>query len=76
VYSETGRGTTFKIYLPRIDEGAQEYKRSTDVEEIFHGTETILLAEDEEMVRKLAREALETYGYHVLEAANGGAFNL
>jgi len=73
VYSEVGQGTTFKIYLPRIDEGAQDYKRSTEVEEIFHGTETILLAEDEEMVRNLAREVLETYGYHVLEAANGGS---
>jgi nitrogen-specific signal transduction histidine kinase/ActR/RegA family two-component response regulator len=71
VYSEVGRGTTFKIYLPRVDEGAQEYKRSAEVEEIFQGTETILLAEDEEMVRKLAREVLETYGYQVLEAANG-----
>jgi two-component system, cell cycle sensor histidine kinase and response regulator CckA len=73
VYSEIGQGTTFKIYLPRIDEGAQDYKRSTEVEEVFHGTETILLAEDEEMVRNLAREVLETYGYHVLEAANGGS---
>jgi CheY-like chemotaxis protein len=73
VYSEVGRGTTFKVYLPRVDEGAQEYKRSAEDEEADRGTETILLAEDEEIVRKLAREVLETYGYHVLEAANGGA---
>jgi CheY-like chemotaxis protein len=39
----------------------------------LYGSETILLAEDEEVVRKLAREVLEIYGYQVLEAANGGA---
>jgi two-component system, cell cycle sensor histidine kinase and response regulator CckA len=73
VYSEVGRGTTFKVYLPRVDEGAQEYKRSTEAEEAIRGVETILLAEDEEMVRKLARQVLEMYGYQVLDAANGGA---
>jgi len=73
VYSEVGRGTTFKVYLPRVDEGAQEYKRTPEIEEILQGTETILLAEDEELVRALAREILETYGYRVLEASNGGA---
>jgi two-component system cell cycle sensor histidine kinase/response regulator CckA len=73
VYSEVGHGTTFKVYLPRIDEGAQEYRQTAETEEALQGTETILLAEDEEMVRTLAREILETYGYQVLEAANGGA---
>ena len=73
VYSEVGRGTTFKIYLPRVDEGAEEYKRGAGTEETLQGAETILLAEDEEMVRKLARQVLEMYGYRVLEAANGGA---
>jgi PAS domain S-box-containing protein len=72
VYSELGRGTTFKIYLPRVDEGAQEYERA-ESEGATQGTETVLLAEDEEAVRKLARQILEMYGYHVLEAANGGA---
>ncbi|HKC66514.1 MAG TPA: PAS domain S-box protein, partial [Pyrinomonadaceae bacterium] len=73
VYSEVGQGTTFKVYLPRVDEEAQEYKRTIETEELLQGTETILLAEDEEIVRQLAREILETYGYRVLEAANGGA---
>jgi two-component system cell cycle sensor histidine kinase/response regulator CckA len=73
VYSEAGRGTTFKVYLPRVDEGAQEYKRSAETVEDLQGTGTILLAEDEEMVRTLARQVLEMYGYQVLEAADGGA---
>jgi two-component system cell cycle sensor histidine kinase/response regulator CckA len=73
VYSEVGRGTTFKVYLPRVDENAQEYRQATDTGEVLQGTETILLAEDEEIVRTLAREILESYGYQVLEAANGGA---
>jgi PAS domain S-box-containing protein len=72
VYSELGQGTTFKVYLPRIDEGAAEYKRSAENEDAFRGTETVLLAEDEEMVRKLSARVLEMYGYQVLEAANGG----
>jgi two-component system cell cycle sensor histidine kinase/response regulator CckA len=73
VYSEVGRGTTFKVYLPRVDDGPQEYARGSESEEGLHGTETILLAEDEELVRKLAREVLEMFGYKVLEASNGGA---
>ncbi|HEV7684382.1 MAG TPA: response regulator [Pyrinomonadaceae bacterium] len=73
LYSEVGQGTTFKVYLPRVDEGAEEYKRSAESEETFQGAETILVAEDEEMVRKLAVQVLEMHGYRVLEAANGGA---
>jgi two-component system cell cycle sensor histidine kinase/response regulator CckA len=73
VYSEVGRGTTFKVYLPRVDESAQEYKQSAEVRESVQGTETVLLAEDEEIVRELAREVLEAYGYQVLVATNGGS---
>ncbi|HWN12144.1 MAG TPA: PAS domain S-box protein [Pyrinomonadaceae bacterium] len=73
VYSEVGRGTTFKIYLPRVDEGAQEVERSAETDGAMQGSETVLVAEDEEAVRALARQVLEIYGYHVLEAANGGA---
>jgi PAS domain S-box-containing protein len=71
VYSEVSRGTTFKIYLPRVDEGAQDYKRSAEVEESLYGTETILVAEDDERLRNLVREVLEGYSYKVLLAANG-----
>lgn len=73
VYSEIGQGTTFKIYLPRIDEEAQPYKLTSEITDGLNGTETVLLVEDEEMVRKLARQILTTQGYEVLEAANGGA---
>jgi PAS domain S-box-containing protein len=73
VYSEVGRGTTFKIYLPRVDEGVQESERSQEIIDDRQGSETILLAEDEEAVRTLARHVLEMHGYQVLEAANGGA---
>ncbi|HJQ22743.1 MAG TPA: response regulator [Blastocatellia bacterium] len=73
VYSEPGRGTTFKVYWPHCGEGAPAYQPDAKVEEALRGSETILLAEDEEMVRQLARAVLEMYGYQVLEAANGGA---
>lgn len=72
VYSEVGRGTTFKIYLPRVDEQpAREAPRTA--RDVIRGTETVLVAEDEEMVRQLACEVLTTYGYKVLPAANGGS---
>jgi two-component system, cell cycle sensor histidine kinase and response regulator CckA len=73
VYSELGQGTSFKIYLPPVIEGVSEDKRSSEVVGTIQGSETILLAEDEEMVRTLARQVLEMYGYHVLEASHGGA---
>jgi CheY-like chemotaxis protein len=71
VYSEIGRGTTFKIYLPRVDERAEEYRRSIEDAKVTRGNETILLVEDEEMLRKLARQTLKGQGYQILEAANG-----
>jgi two-component system, cell cycle sensor histidine kinase and response regulator CckA len=73
VYSEIGRGTTFKVYLPRFDEGAQEFKRKAEVQDALQGTETILLTEDEEVVRKLSVRVLEMFGYQVLAAADGEA---
>jgi CheY-like chemotaxis protein len=71
VYSEPGSGTTFKIYIPQstdltpvgdpvIEEPLSEY----------YGTETVLVAEDDEMVRKLVCETLEAYGYSVIEASD------
>jgi PAS domain S-box-containing protein len=74
VHSELGRGTTFKIYLPRVASTGQavahvaapvEYRR------VEPGTETVLLVEDEANLRYLARQYLEKQGYKVIEAADG-----
>lgn len=73
VYSEIGLGTTFKIFLPSTEESPQAYNRDCGPEEFLRGTETVLLTEDEEVVRKLACQVLRIYGYHVLEAADGTA---
>jgi two-component system cell cycle sensor histidine kinase/response regulator CckA len=74
VYSEVGLGTAFKIYLPRADKPeeneASDEMTSSDTE-ILKGTETVLLVEDEEMVRVMTREILLESGYHILEARNG-----
>jgi two-component system, cell cycle sensor histidine kinase and response regulator CckA len=74
VYSETGRGTTFKIYLPRIAETVESPAQvAVPVESasVEPGTETILLVEDEANLRYLARQFLEKQGYRVIEAADG-----
>jgi CheY-like chemotaxis protein len=71
VYSEVGHGTTFKIYLPRLKETVTSRKSDPGVSFMPGGTETILLAEDEDSVRGLVRLALETVGYKVLEARSG-----
>jgi PAS domain S-box-containing protein len=68
VYSEPGKGTTFKVYLPRIDQAAEVIApTNVAVDEPSRGSETILLVEDEEAVRSLARGLLESRGYQVLE---------
>ena len=74
VFSEVGRGTTFKIYLPRIEsmsEPAAPMVKSPDVRVAEPGTETILVVEDEPNLRYLARQYLEKQGYKVIEAADG-----
>ncbi|MBA2620423.1 MAG: PAS domain S-box protein [Acidobacteria bacterium] len=72
VESEEGAGTTFKIYLPRVDEDAEASPAQVKTHEIIErGTETILLVEDEEIVRNMSRRMLEACGYRVIEAANG-----
>ncbi len=71
VYSEIGKGTCFKIYLPRVDQLAENPGAPQPFAEAPHGTETVLLAEDEQDVREVAREFLESGGYKVLEACNG-----
>ncbi|MHB8503844.1 MAG: response regulator, partial [Candidatus Acidiferrales bacterium] len=71
MYSEVGKGTSFKIYLPRVDQPEDKGGIPLALAEAPRGTETILLAEDEQDVREVAREFLESGGYTVLEAHNG-----
>jgi PAS domain S-box-containing protein len=71
VYSELGQGTTFKIYLPREEEPLEEIREKVVNGELPLGSETVLVAEDEEEVRKLAVRILEKQGYKVLEASQG-----
>jgi signal transduction histidine kinase/CheY-like chemotaxis protein len=71
VYSELGKGTTFKIYLPRVDEVAETESEKKHKEEFARGSGTILLAEDEKEVREVTREFLELAGYTVIDAKDG-----
>ncbi|HXM34637.1 MAG TPA: PAS domain S-box protein, partial [Pyrinomonadaceae bacterium] len=70
VSSEIGKGTTFKIYLPQVDE-ALDAAVLDDAQPAPHGTETILLVEDEEQVRQIAQQILIALDYKVLAATNG-----
>ena len=70
VYSEVGRGTSFKVYLPRVD-GVPAAEGPSPGAELRGGTETILLVEDEESVRRLGIRVLARAGYTVLAAAEG-----
>jgi two-component system cell cycle sensor histidine kinase/response regulator CckA len=70
LYSEPGKGTTFKIYLPRVDDAASEQEIAC-MQPLPKGTETVLLVEDEEQVRRIIKEVLERQGYKVLSASNG-----
>jgi len=71
VYSVQGKGTIFKIYLPRVDEPLEEIRKEVLKKELPGGNETILIVEDEEEVRKLAGRILERQGYRILETLNG-----
>jgi CheY-like chemotaxis protein len=71
VYSEPGKGTTFKVYLPRVD-GPVEAARTVDPPATLRGSETILLVEDDDQVRDVARSLLLKSGYQVIEARNAG----
>lgn len=71
VDSQIGAGTTFRVYLPRVAEQSEAVEITDSPAEFLTGTETILLVEDEELVRKLSREMLETCGYTVIEAREG-----
>ncbi|MEO8844081.1 MAG: ATP-binding protein [Kofleriaceae bacterium] len=72
VDSELGAGTTFSIYLPSHAPPFETPKAVPITPVVQHGTETILVVEDDEQVRKLTREVLRTHGYTVLEANNPG----
>ena len=75
VYSETGKGTSFKIYLPRFSATgetlATQPALAADADQPVPGHETILLVEDEENLRRLARQYLENQGYNVIDAPDG-----
>ncbi len=73
IYSDKGQGTSIKIYLPSVSEvspeirGMEEKVEASEIE----GTEIVLFAEDQEMVRDITVEALEEYGYKVIQAIDG-----
>jgi two-component system, cell cycle sensor histidine kinase and response regulator CckA len=71
VYSEPGRGTTFKIYLPQVAEGASAVPGLTAPEMTARGTETVLMVDDDDTLRELIEELLKLEGYTVLAARNG-----
>lgn len=71
VYSEPGHGTSFKIYFPRVDAPAIELRRPAPPKVMASGQETLLLVEDDGLVRRLTERILKQAGYHVLVAANG-----
>ncbi len=71
VYSELGLGTTFKVYLPRVDAAVRQSPTADTIKAPSKGSETILLVEDEESLRTLTRTMLEQNGYTVLEAGGG-----
>jgi two-component system cell cycle sensor histidine kinase/response regulator CckA len=70
-HSELGHGTTFRIYLPRVEDRAETADTVRAASSGLEGSETVLLVEDEESVRQLVSETLASRGYKVLEAENG-----
>ncbi|MGQ9636338.1 MAG: ATP-binding protein [Thermodesulfobacteriota bacterium] len=71
VYSEPGKGTTFKIYLPRVDEIETSFSPTPGPSSSLNGNETILIVEDESGVRELILRVLKDRGYQVFSASNG-----
>lgn len=71
VYSELSKGTVFKVYLPLIEQTVQSVGQKEPEIEFLGGSETILLAEDSDSLREMAKEYLESVGYSVLETSSG-----
>jgi PAS domain S-box-containing protein len=71
VESGPGKGTTFEILLPASGPGIQRWTSPAQVPNPLHGSETVLIAEDEDDVRIMARNLLQSYGYAVIEAEDG-----
>jgi signal transduction histidine kinase/ActR/RegA family two-component response regulator len=72
LYSEVGAGTTFKVYLPRVEGAPARIPSPLPISAEARGSETVLLVEDEEQVRTVAANILRRAGYHVLEARGAG----
>ena len=73
VYSQPGQGTNFRIYLPRIEPSAVAKNDPAPVDSTVRGTETILVVEDQDQLRKMTVRVLQGHGYNVLEAADPDA---
>ena len=71
VYSEENKGTTFKIYFPALETDAEEKKENNAFEPELTGTETILMAEDDDALRKMAESMMKKAGYRIITAVNG-----
>ena len=71
VESEIGAGSTFKIFLPQVQDSLSTSKNGSEIHALPRGTETVLLVEDEDCVRSIAKQVLQICGYKVLEARDG-----
>jgi two-component system cell cycle sensor histidine kinase/response regulator CckA len=71
VYSEPGQGTTFKIYLPKVEKDAVLAEKEKVSVETLIGSETVLIVEDDDSLRKMTRTILKQFGYEVLTAEEG-----
>ena len=73
VYSEPGKGTTFKLYLPLVEpaSGEKETQETFEHPEMTRGCETVLVAEDDEPLRRMVSSVLEEFGYRVIGAVDG-----